>query len=293
MICNSDFIIFRVGYIIIMASSKRPEHQAPPEIFYDETEARKYTQNSRMIEIQEKMTERAIDLLMLPDEPCLLLDVGCGSGLSGGVLEEHGHLWVGIDISTAMLKVAQDREVDGDLILSDAGQGVYFRAGSFDGAISISALQWLCNADYQNQKPVKRLYKFFSSLFASLSRTARAVFQFYPENANQIELITSQAMKAGFSGGLVVDYPNSTKAKKFFLVLMTGGYAPLPNALGTERDNNTVSYSNKREMVKQIRGKSLKKTRDWIIEKKERRRRQGKNVRNDTKYTGRKRSGRF
>ena len=29
-------------------------------------------------------------------------------------------------------------------------------------------------------------------------------------------------MQAGFSGGLVVDYPHSTRAKKFFLVLMVG-----------------------------------------------------------------------
>jgi hypothetical protein len=28
--------------------------------------------------------------------------------------------------------------------------------------------------------------------------------------------------QAGFSGGLVVDYPHSTRAKKFFLVLMVG-----------------------------------------------------------------------
>ncbi|XP_075236879.1 18S rRNA (guanine-N(7))-methyltransferase isoform X1 [Lycorma delicatula] len=277
-----------------MASSKRPEHKAPPEVYYDEIEAKKYSQNSRMIEIQEKMTERAVDLLTLPDDAsCLILDIGCGSGLSGGVLEEHGHMWVGVDISTAMLNVAQEREVDGDLILCDAGQGVYFRAGSFDGAVSISALQWLCNADHRNHSPVKRLYKFFSSLYASLSRTARAVFQFYPENSNQIELITSQAMKAGFSGGLVVDYPNSTKAKKFFLVLMTGGSTPLPKALGVENDSNSVNYSNKREFVKQIRGKCIKKTRDWILEKKERRRRQGKLVREDSKYTGRKRSGKF
>jgi len=57
-----------------------------------------------MMEIQEQMCERAIELLMLPeDETCLLLDIGCGSGLSGTVLEEQGHVWVGIDISPAML----------------------------------------------------------------------------------------------------------------------------------------------------------------------------------------------
>ena len=30
-----------------------------------------------------------------------------------------------------------------------------------------------------------------------------------------MELITHQAMRAGFTGGVVVDYPNSTKAKKY------------------------------------------------------------------------------
>lgn len=57
-----------------------------------------------MMEIQEQMTERALELLMLPeDESMFLLDIGCGSGLSGSVVEENGHFWVGMDISTAML----------------------------------------------------------------------------------------------------------------------------------------------------------------------------------------------
>lgn len=61
-------------------------------------------QSSRIIDIQVQMTERAIELLLLPeDTPCFILDVGCGSGLSGSVLEDQGHVWVGMDISTAML----------------------------------------------------------------------------------------------------------------------------------------------------------------------------------------------
>lgn len=35
-------------------------------------------------------------------------------------------------------------------------------------------------------------------------------------------MLTKSAMKAGFSGGLVVDYPNSSKAKKMYLVLDAG-----------------------------------------------------------------------
>jgi SAM-dependent methyltransferase len=60
--------------------------------------------SSRIIEIQGRMSERAIELLALPDdEPKYILDIGCGSGLSGDVIEEHGHMWVGVDISPAML----------------------------------------------------------------------------------------------------------------------------------------------------------------------------------------------
>ncbi|ESO97985.1 hypothetical protein LOTGIDRAFT_182042 [Lottia gigantea] len=278
-----------------MASSGRPEHRAPPEIFYNEEEARKYTSNSRMVEIQQQLSERAVELLALPpDTPCFLLDVGCGSGLSGEWLSEEGHMWIGVDISPSMLDIAKEREVEGDVILCDMGYGMPFKPGTFDGVISISALQWLCNADKRYHHPPKRLFKFFSTLYASMSRGAKAVFQLYPENSSQLELITFQAMKAGFTGGLVVDYPNSTKAKKIFLCLFTGGgNQTLPKGLGTDVSDEHVAYSDKRVNFGKLKGKSVKKSRDWVMEKKERRRRQGRETRPDSKYTGRKRKPRF
>lgn len=66
--------------------------------------------------------------------------------------------------------VAIERETEGDLILSDMGEGIPFRAGAFDGAVSVSALQWLFNADKKSHNPIKRLYTFFSTLYASLVR---------------------------------------------------------------------------------------------------------------------------
>ncbi|KAF4801992.1 putative 18S rRNA (guanine-N(7))-methyltransferase [Turdus rufiventris] len=178
--------------------------------------------SSRVVEIQSQMSERAVELLGLPeDRPCLLLDVGCGSGLSGDYISEEGHYWIGMDISPAMLDVAVEREVEGDLLLADMGHGIPFRPGMFDGCI-----------------------RFFSTLYTALARGSRAVLQLYPENSEQLELITAQAMRAGFTGGMVVDYPNSAKAKK--------------------------------TRFRNVKGKSVKKSRDWILEKKERRRRQGK-----------------
>ena len=36
-------------------------------------------------------------------------------------------------------------------------------------------------------------------------------------------MITKSALKCGFSGGVVIDYPNSTKNKKYYLALDAGG----------------------------------------------------------------------
>ncbi len=52
------------------------------------------------------MTERAIELLNLPeDHDLLLLDIGCGSGISGEVVTDNNHLWIGFDISRHMLSI--------------------------------------------------------------------------------------------------------------------------------------------------------------------------------------------
>jgi len=264
-----------------------------------------------MIEIQTSMSERAIELLcLLPASQGgakYLLDIGCGSGLSGSVLEENGHFWVGLDISKCMLDVAKDREVEGDVILADMGQGIFFRPGTFDGVVSISALQWIMNADKSSHDPRKRTIKFFQSLYGCMTRGARAVFQFYPENASQMELITSCAMRCGFGGGLVVDYPHSTRAKKYFLCLFSGtpNNFQLPKPLGEDNSNEnvdsdeekkkTIKFTNERR--KQSYERSKRETREpvksknWILSKKEAQRKKGKEVRPDTKYTGRKRSG--
>ncbi|TPX38696.1 hypothetical protein SeMB42_g03710 [Synchytrium endobioticum] len=284
----------------------RPEHSAPPEIYYNEAEARKYTTNTRIQSIQAEMTYRAIELLALPQgQVSYLLDIGCGSGLSGECLEEDGHLWVGVDISEAMLHVAvNDRDVkEGDLFLWDIGHGLSFRPGAFDGAISVSVLQWLCNADKSSHNPYTRLSRFFSTLYTSLSRGARAVFQFYPESPDQTDMILTSATRSGFAGGLVVDYPNSTKAKKYYLCLLAGykgieHQAPeLPKGLDGDGLPETAAYENRRLQQQRDRRKNKKRTglkdKAWILKKKDAMRNKGLPTSLDSKYTGRKRRPKF
>lgn len=68
--------------------------------------------SSRIRYIQEVITTRAIELLALPHGvPAYILDIGCGSGISGQVLQEAGHVWVGVDISEPMLGTCEIRGI--------------------------------------------------------------------------------------------------------------------------------------------------------------------------------------
>lgn len=243
------------------------------------------------------MTHRALELLDLRT-PSLILDVGCGSGLSGEILsqvppEQGGpHTWVGMDISPSMLDVALQRDVEGDLLLADIGQGVPFRPGTFDAAISISAIQWLCNAESSDVSPEGRLRRFFDGLYASLRRGGRAVCQFYPKNDAQRNMISSAAIKAGFGAGILEDDPG-TKNCKVYLVLTVGGGGLLGDITGVVdgMDNVDILDARKkaRENAKAKAAAERKGSKAWILRKKEQMARKGKIVKRDSKYTGRRR----
>lgn len=266
----------------------RPEEIAPPEIFYNDSESHKYTSSNRVQHIQAKMTLRALELLNLnKDEPHFLLDLGCGSGLSGEILTEEGYNWLGMDIAPSMLASALDREVEGDLFLADLGNGIPFRAGTFDAAVSISVIQWLCNADTAGVDPKKRLMRFFNTLYALLKRGGKFVAQFYPMNDSQTKQIMEYAKIAGFAGGLIIDDPDSKRKKKHYLVLTAGQSERNLNLAGAQMDApelRKVSAKMKRKMESR---------KDYINRKKETMRRRGRVVALDSKFTARKRRPRF
>ncbi|EKX72042.1 methyltransferase, putative [Theileria equi strain WA] len=277
--------------------SYRPEHSAPPEIYYGDEEARRYTTNTHIRTIQVEMCERALEMLLLSkDETNFILDIGCGSGISGNVLADNNNFWVGVDISQSMLNEAlvNGCNSEGDLILCDIGNKMGFRNHTFDGAISISALQWLCVANKSSEDPFKRLLTFFKWLYMCLNFNARAAIQFYPENEHQLEMILSAASKCSFGGGLVVDFPNSTKAKKYYLCIwpgVTGLPQHLPQALVDEEEEEE-HVSVLKDARRKKKGKKMS-VRERIIHKKEQQRRRGIETRPDTRYTGRRRPTRF
>ena len=111
----------------------------------------------------------------------MVLDIGCGSGLSSAILTAEGFPWIGTDISLPMLHLAQQRKDDsclGNVILSDMGHGLPLRAELFDFAISISAVQWLC----VNEHPIKASETFFRAVWQCLKPNGKAAFQVYLES---------------------------------------------------------------------------------------------------------------
>ncbi|KAK5076061.1 18S rRNA (guanine1575-N7)-methyltransferase [Lithohypha guttulata] len=330
----------------------RPEDLLPPDLFYNDTESAKYTTSSRIRQIQASMTHRALELLDLR-QPAFVLDCGCGSGLSGEILSQQGHTWVGVDISPSMLDIALQRQQtrpeqtmrtrnghtngnhelngsdelddnededdddddndddeedqmeedltsstlgpDGDLMLLDLGQGLPFRPGSFDAAISISALQWLCNIESTHnptqQTAESRLRRFFDTLYVALKRGGKAVIQFYPRNETQRKMISSAAVRAGFGAGLLED-DGGTKNVKYYLVLSVGG----GDITGVVRGMDNVDVEDGRAIREArggLKGTPKKGSKAWVMSKKEKMKAKGKVVKGDSKYTARSRGPKF
>lgn len=139
-------------------------------------------------------------------------------------------------------------------------------------------------------------------MYKCLNFGGKVAFQFYPSGKDQVELISNAAMKSGFSGGIIVDYPNSAIAKKYYLVLSTAhqGKMEIKMVDGlNEGDSDAEADGGKRRTKRKIQkvgknGKFEYKSKLWVASKKERQRKQGKNVViNDSKFSGRRRGPKF
>ncbi|KAB8336927.1 hypothetical protein FH972_021232 [Carpinus fangiana] len=242
------------------------------------------------------MTHRALELLSL-ESPSHILDIGCGSGLSGEILTESdpSHVWIGIDISSSMLAVAKmQRDVEGDLMLGDMGQGLPFRPGSFDAAISISAIQWLCNAEsaHEADAPERRLKRFFGSLYVALRRGGKAVLQFYPKDKRQRDMICQAAIRAGFGAGVLED-DGGTKNHKEYLVCTVGGGDITGVVSGMDGVDVEDGRKGGKKNISRMDKREVKGSRGWILRKKEQMEKKGRVVKASSKYTGRKRNIKF
>lgn len=208
----------------------RPELKNLPTQFYTDEEVEKYDRNKRVVHIQRKMTAKCYELINCASG--VILDIGCGTGHSIGALKEYEKgcneeaenvpnrsmemFVIGLDINRNMLLTCKNKDLGAELVQLDIGDSLPFQPASFDGIISVSCIQWLFYAS-NTEKIEKRLYTFFSSMYAALKREASACLQFYYEGKWQVDLLMKMSRRVGFVGGVVID--GEGKNTKYYLVL--------------------------------------------------------------------------
>lgn len=72
----------------------------------------------------------------------LILDAGCGPGRDAKRFTDLGHHVVGIDLSSALLRIAQKHAPDADFLMMDLTH-LYFPQAHFDGVWAMSSLMHL------------------------------------------------------------------------------------------------------------------------------------------------------
>jgi ubiquinone/menaquinone biosynthesis C-methylase UbiE len=184
-----------------------------PSDFFNYEKAKSYESSSSIYKSQIEISNRLNELLNLTNKK-LILDLGCGTGISSKFFKNQGHRILGIDISNDMLKFSNKKEIE---VVNGVFGYLPFRNEIFEALISISSLQWVWGssreeviAKYENIiKEIKRVMRNESILG----------IQFYPQTKKEFDLVSKIFRKNGFDGTLVIDSWDKSNRKKKYLIL--------------------------------------------------------------------------
>jgi len=196
---------------------KRPEelYENALEYFKNDT-LTIYAKSKSIMRTQRKITLRALEIMELKENHCLILDAGCGPGFVAIYLNELGHKTIALDIISDFLNFYDIKDLNP--ILADMCYPP-FQPNIFDAIISISALQWIYK-DSNLEKKRLDLIGLFKSFYSILKPNGKAVFQFYPKNKTILDDIGNiVAENTKFKGNFIIDNPNNPKKRKIFLIL--------------------------------------------------------------------------
>ena len=196
---------------------KRPEElfEIASDYFKNDTLSN-YAKSKSIMRTQRKITLRALEILELRKNNCLILDAGCGPGFVAIYLNELGHKTIALDIISDFLYFYDIKDLNP--ILADMCYPP-FQPSIFDAIISISALQWIYK-DSNLEKKRLDLIGLFRSFYSILKPNGKVVFQFYPKNKTIMDAIGKIiAENTKLRGHFIIDNPNNPKKRKIFLIL--------------------------------------------------------------------------
>jgi len=109
--------------------------------------------------VPEKLYAVVASKVDLPAATLNILDLGCGTGLCGGLLKPHAAHLIGVDLSENMLAAADAKQIYNELIAADAVDYLTAHAGEFDLVMAgdvlvyFGELEELVNAAWSALKP--------------------------------------------------------------------------------------------------------------------------------------------
>ncbi|MFX1278113.1 MAG: class I SAM-dependent methyltransferase [Promethearchaeota archaeon] len=196
---------------------KRPEeiYEKASEYFNGDI-LNQYANSKSMRKIQQKITLRALELMNFSIKVPLILDAGCGPGFASMLLKEMGYRVVGLDIIFNFLhhyEINDLNPINADMCLAP------FKPNTFDGIVSISALQWIFK-DITNKNMRIDLINLITLFYSILRSNSNAVIQFYPKNDEIMDTIGKiVAENTNFEGQYIIDNPQNPRKRRIFLVL--------------------------------------------------------------------------
>ena len=238
-------------------------------LHYDEKRAGAY--HAHNAGSQDVLTERTMELAMYArwrdndattsrqdDEtsPMLLLDIGCGTGLSTTAAVQRGGgcgcFGIGVDTSEDMLVVAADEArrrsnesmIMSDYVCCDAGSPLPFRADCFDLVLSISALHYIARRR-RTELLFRELLRCTHVSIREDRHNDEVAMQFFPESAAEARDAAKDALAAGWKTAVAVcDSPHNNGAKRWFLLASSSSpSSSQPPKSEEEEEENTATTS--------------------------------------------------
>ncbi|MBR9678700.1 MAG: methyltransferase domain-containing protein [Nanoarchaeota archaeon] len=172
-----------------------------PEDYWNKMRSVDYDSKKNIEKTQREMTLKSLEILGLSNGK--ILDAGCGSGFSTRVIQEQGFKVVGVDVSEEMVKLGKSKGLS--IICADMS-AMPFENSSFDGLISISALQWVTGG---YEEVLEKYHEIIFEFARVLKSGGLSVIQFYPSTLKEFDLV-----KSIFSKKFIVEVVSAWSGRK-------------------------------------------------------------------------------
>jgi hypothetical protein len=195
-----------------------PEINNTPEIYFNQNLVIQYFSSNRIIKVQTRLSFRAFAILGILDKlgPNILVNLGCGTGVTEKLSAVEKNLTIGLDVSYFMMKIYSKRTVMTESILLDIQLTFLpFRPQCIDLCISVSCVQWL--KFLPNSNASNFIIFDQKQLFDYRCINNLCVMQFFPISKKILKKILNIFKNIKNTSFLIIDKKNKETSKKYFI----------------------------------------------------------------------------